>query len=305
MNKSEIVIVNLVRFSLCVIFIPGQSDSAYTQFDKNRAYKYLVKQCEFGDRFPGSAGHIQTREYLFAELKKYSDNVKIQAFPAVNYMENKRAQGYNIIASFGKGNPQLLLCAHWDSRPQADKDPIPNNRKKPILGANDSASGVAVLLEVAFNLKLKQPPIPVDIIFFDAEDMGRASYSEEFLQGSRFFAKNLAHDYKPKAAILLDMIGDRDLQIYIEENSNTYAPDLVDRVWSIAKELNLPEFINEVRYTVTDDHLPLIKAGIPAIDIIDFDYDYWHTVEDTPDKCSPESLEKVGRVVLSFIYRNY
>ena len=163
---------------------------------------------------------------------------------------------------------------------------------------------MAVLLEIARNMKLKQPPISVEIILFDAEDMGRASHSEEFLQGSRFFAKNLAHDYKPEGAILLDMIGDRELQIYIEENSNNYASDLVDRIWTIAESLNLPEFIRETRYSITDDHLPLNEAGIPAIDIIDFDYDYWHTVEDTPDKCSPESLEIVGRVILSFIYGN-
>ena len=294
---------SIIRYSFCFLFIICFTHLAFSQFDKNRAYDYLKKQCEFGPRFPGSSGHIPTRDYLVNELKQFTNNVRTQGFSAVNFMENKRARGFNIIASFKKGSPKLLLCAHWDSRPLADQDPEKENRSKPILGANDGASGVAVLLEIAQILKNQPPPVPVDIVLFDAEDMGRESHSNEFSQGSRFFAKNLAHDYKPNAAILLDLVGDKDLQLYIEENSNEFAPQLVKQVWNIAKQLNIPEFINEPRYAVTDDHLPLIDVGIPAIDIIDFDYPHWHTIEDTPDKCSPESLEKVGQVVLKFVYQ--
>ena len=194
------------------------------------------------------------------------------------------------------------MCAHWDTRPKADQDTEDDNREKPILGANDGASGVAVLLELARIFQLKPPPYPIDIVLFDAEDMGRRSYSDEFLQGSRYFAKNKAFDYRPNAAIVLDMVGDADLQIFIEQNSQTYAPDLVNSVWTKAEELSQTEFIREVRHAVTDDHLPLLQSGIPAIDIIDYDYPYWHTIEDTPDKCSPESLEKVARVLLAYIF---
>lgn len=281
----------------------SQSQSVIPVFDKQNAFAYLEKQCSFGPRFPGNPGHIQTRDYLVSELKTFTDKVKIQSFPSVNYMSNERAQASNIIASFGEGNTEVILCAHWDSRPKADQDSEPSNKEKPILGANDGASGVAVLLEIARIFSNNPPPFPVDIVFFDAEDMGRGGFSEEFLQGSRFFAKNKAFNYKPRAAILLDMVGDADLNIYIEGNSQNYASDLVDQVWTKAEELDVFEFVREVKHTVTDDHLPLLQAGIPAIDIIDYDYPYWHTIEDTPDKCSPESLEKVGRVLLAYLYQ--
>jgi len=288
---------------LVVVFqLACQGKAAEPKFDGKRAFALLEKQVAFGPRYPGSAGHLRTRAFLFGELKKTTDRVRLQPFLAVNYLENRRARAFNIIADYGKGAPQVLLCAHWDSRPKADQDPNPANRNKPVPAANDGASGVAVLLELARMFRQVPPPVPVQIILFDAEDLGRAAHDEEFLQGSRFYAKNLPLGFRPRAAILLDMIGDRDLQIYEERNSLAYAPDLVDAVWTKAEELGISEFIREPKYTVTDDHLPLLQAGIPAIDLIDFDYPYWHTVEDTPDKCSPESLEKVGRVLAAYVY---
>ncbi len=286
----------------CILSLACQGRTTAPGFDKTQAFSYLTRQCEFGARYPGSAAHLQVRDYLVAELRRATDDVRLQPFSAVNYLMNQRAQGYNIIAKFGTGATVLLLCAHWDSRPLADQDPEPANRSKMMPAANDGAAGVAILLEIARNLRLQPPPLPVEIVLFDAEDMGRESHSEEFLQGSRFFAQNLAHDYKPGAAILLDLVGDRDLQLYIEQNSQNYAPDLVNRVWTAAEELNISEFVRQPRYAVIDDHLSLLEAGIPAIDIIDFDYPYWHTTADTPDKCSPESLEKVGKVLLKLIY---
>ena len=276
--------------------------AAEPKFDADRAFSLLKKQVAFGPRYPGSRGHLRTRNFLFAELKKYTGRVRLQPFLAVNYLENRRARAFNLIAEFGKGTPEIILCAHWDSRPKADQDPDPANRSKPVPAANDGASGVAVLLELARMFHETPPPVPVQIVFFDAEDLGRAAHDEEFLQGSRFYAKNLPFRFRPRAAILLDMIGDRDLQIYEERNSLNYAPDLVEAVWTKAEELGIKEFIRAPKYTVTDDHLPLLQAGIPAIDLIDFDYPYWHTVADTPDKCSPESLEKVGRVLAAFVY---
>ncbi len=295
------------RFFLCitivtVFFLFGGNQPVLSQFNKERAFKYLKQQCNFGPRYPGSENHKKMRDFLVAELRQYTNRVKTQPFMAVNYLENKRAQGFNVIASFGEGKTELILCAHWDSRPKADHDPSAANRDKPMPAANDGASGVAVLLEIARYLKTTPPPIPVDIVLFDAEDMGREAHENEFLQGSRFFAENISYSYKPSAAILLDMVGDRELQFYVEENSKKFAPDVVDRIWSIAERLGFPEFVRKTRYAMTDDHIPLIKTGIPAVDIIDFDYPYWHTIEDTPDKCSPESLEKVGRVLLQYIY---
>lgn len=211
----------------------------------------------------------------------------------------------NIIASFGlQKTERILLCAHWDSRPWADQDPISENRDKPIVGANDGASGVAVLLEVARHLQLAEPKYGVDIVLFDGEDSGLPGQAESYALGAQHFAKNKDFRYRPKFGILLDMIGDKDLQIYQEKNSVNYAPQIVERIWDRAAELGSVPFHASLGYQVTDDHLPLLKVGIPCVDLIDFDYEYWHTLADTPDKCSPESLAEVGRLVLSLLYED-
>ncbi|MFQ5823301.1 MAG: DUF4910 domain-containing protein [bacterium] len=211
----------------------------------------------------------------------------------------------NIIASFApEKNERILLCAHWDTRPWADQDPDLENRDKPILGANDGASGVAVLLEVAKTIQISEPKFGVDIIFFDGEDAGLPGQTDSYALGSQYFAKNKDFHYHPQFGILLDMVGDKDLQIYQEENSLEYAPQIVEKVWNKAQRLELQAFIPTPGYEVTDDHMPLLRAGIPCIDLIDFNYDYWHTLEDTPDKCSPESLAQVGQLLLSLLYED-
>ena len=156
-------------------------------------------------------------------------------------------------------------------------------------------------LEVARQIQMAEPRYGVDIILFDGEDCGQTGETE-FALGARYFAANKDKNYRPAFGILLDMVGDSDLQIYQEHNSLQYAPQVVNRVWDKAAELGLPSFHAEPRYQVTDDHLPLLEAGIPCIDLIDFDYPYWHTSEDTPEKCSAESLAEVGRLLLALIY---
>ncbi|NOY76584.1 MAG: M28 family peptidase [Calditrichaeota bacterium] len=286
------------------IWMIGASCSAQPipTFDGKRAYAYLVKQCDFGPRNPGSIGHRKAQAYLVKEFSKYTDRVRLQPFPFVNYKDNLHLTLHNIIASFGHKTPRILLAAHWDTRPWADQDPNPKNRNTPILGANDGASGVAVLLEIARHLKENPPPVGVDLALWDGEDSGREGHSDEYLQGSRYFAQNKPPSYDPEFSILLDMIGDRDLQIYEEGNSVSYAPEVVNRVWGMASKLGYPQFIPTVRYTIVDDHLPLLEVGIPSIDVIDFDYPYWHTLGDTPDKCSAKSLKVVGQVLLNVIY---
>jgi len=288
-------------FVLGALFL-SSGEEALPLFDGKRAFHYLLRQCRFGPRAPGSEGHKRTLDFLVSELRKYADNVRLQNFPLYSPIEGRSFMLTNIIASFGDQKRRILLAAHWDTRPCADQDPDPKNRNRPILGANDGASGVAVLLEVARIIGSHPPKIGVDIVLFDGEDSGRGGYPEEFCQGSKYFAQNMGSDYHPEFGILLDMIGDRDLTIYVEEYSARYAPDIVDRVWSAAEELGIAEFDRRIGYEVVDDHLPLLKAGIKCIDLIDFDYPYWHTLGDTPDKCSPESLEKVGRVLLKVIY---
>ena len=263
------------------------------QIDADRAMAYLTAQTDLGPRNPGSKGHAAGRDYLLNELKKWADEVQLQPFT------HKKIQMWNIAAVFGEGEKPVLLCAHWDTRPFAEHDPTPANRKTPILGANDGASGVAVLLEIARQLHETPLPYPVVIVLFDGEDYGRTT-AEMFL-GSTHYAKNPIPS-KPRFAILLDMVGDADLSIPIEPFSQQAAPDLVKGVWETAHEIGADAFSTTIGPAVLDDHIPLIRAGIPAIDIIDFSYPYWHTIADTPDKCSPQSLKTVGDVTLRYLF---
>ena len=267
-------------------------------FNAKRAFAYLEKQCAFGPRVPGTPSHQETGVYLFTELKKYADEVVFQPFEFRG--QDKTIQMKNILARFGEDSGgKILLAAHWDTRPFADRDSDSANRNTPILGANDGASGVAVLLEVARVLKSKPPPIQVIIVLFDGEDFGR-TVSTMFL-GSTHFARNMGR-WKADFGILLDMVGDRTLTLPMERYSWNAARDLTEAIWRRAEELGLPAFQRRLGPAIMDDHLPLIQSGVPTIDIIDFDYPHWHTVEDTPDKCSAESLEIVGRLVLNIIY---
>ncbi|MBN1481296.1 M28 family peptidase [candidate division KSB1 bacterium] len=274
-------------------------------FDGNRAMAFLVAQCDFGPRTPGSEGHRLCREYLIAEITKHADEVTTQAFMYTYGSPSQVATGYNIIGRFQPGKrDRLLLCAHWDTRPWADEDPDPANHQKPVLGANDGASGVAVLLHLA-ELFAQNPPRPgIDIVFFDAEDAGSHNQNQTWALGSAAFAREYAYSYNPRYAILVDMIGDNNLNIYQEGYSVRYARPVVNKLWDKAAELGISAFIPEVSYVVYDDHVPLLQAGIQAADIIDFDYKYWHTIQDTPDKCSPASLEAVGRVVAAVVYED-
>ena len=271
-------------------------------FDGERAYQYLEKQCAFGPRNPGSAGHQQCLDYLVQTLEVSANQVRRQLFTLDDPKSSVEWPCANVIASFGTQKDRILLCAHWDTRPWADNDPNPQNHETPILGANDGASGVAVLLEIAELFKGNPPPVGVDIVLFDGEDAGVSGDNDTWCKGSDYFAKHLFFSQKYSAAILLDMIGDADLEIPMEQHSLIYAPQIVSRVYGIARQLGVYQFVKKDGMAMIDDHLPLLRAGIPAIDLIDFDYPYWHTIEDKPDKCSAESLEAVGSVLMEFIY---
>lgn len=274
------------------------STRASVTFDAERAFAYLKKQCEFGPRPPGSAPHKATQNYLFTELQKFANRVSRQAYEFKT--EGRTLQMNNILAQFGPQRGEtLLLAAHWDTRPIADHDPNPENRSKPILGANDGASGVAVLLEIARILKAQPPPRRVLIVLFDGEDYGRTV--DTMFIGSRYFAQNMG-EWKPDYGILLDMVGDKDLQLPIERYSWQANREFTEAIWQRAAELGLAPFQPRLGAAIMDDHVPLIQAGIPMVDIIDFDYPHWHTLEDTVDKCSAKSLEVVGTLVLSVIY---
>jgi glutaminyl-peptide cyclotransferase len=280
----------------------GQDTAPELRFDRDRAWTHLVAQVEAGPRVPNTPGHATVRDYLLRELGAVMDSVQAQDF--VMEIRGTPLRMSNIVGQIGADRPtQVLLAAHWDTRPTADQDPDPSNRQRPIAGANDGASGVAVLLEVARVLREVPPNVGVIVVFFDGEDYGPGV--DAMFLGSRHYAANMIPT-RPSWGILLDMIGDRDLQIPREGYSQTRAPAVNDRVWRAARELGRREFLDVVGPPILDDHLPLLDAGVPMIDLIDFSYgpnhSWWHTLADTPDKVSAASLEAVGQVVLRTLY---
>lgn len=266
----------------------SQPEAVPVMFDGQRAYADVQTQVAFGARVPGSEGHAQVVEWIGQELVKAGWQVEVQESEALGHPVK------NIVAKRSAEPPQIIIGAHYDSRMFADNDPDAAQHTSFVPGANDGASGVAVLLELARSLP--KETVPVWLVFFDAEDNGRIE-GWDWILGSREFVKN--NPVQPRAVLIVDMIGDADLNIYKERNSN---PDLTDEIWEVAKGLgHESKFIPEYKYSMLDDHTPFLEAGLPAVDIIDFDYPYWHTVQDTPDKVSAESLQAVGETLRAWI----
>ena len=268
-------------------------------FDATRAYGDLQAQCAFGPRYSGSAGYPKMRDWLVKSLSDASGlPAKRQDF--VGTPGGKSLPMSNVYVAFNpQAKTQVLLCAHWDTRPTADQEIDPAKKKMPIPGADDGASGVAALLEVARVFKKKAPTVGVQIVFFDGEDYGPGD--KEMYLGARAYAKAMPLP-KPTYGVLIDMIGDSSLKIYREQFSEDNAPGINDKVFNAAALLHENGFNNVVKYAITDDHEPLQKVGVKIIDLIDFDYGPWHTLDDTPDKCSGASLQSVGDVLAKVVY---
>jgi len=286
--------VRLFTISIVGIFLLGFSGwlgytvlHPATHFNGHRAYQDVLTQVSFGSRTPGSVAHAQTVTYIRQELEGSGWKIKIQA---------SEWQGFsiqNIIASRTEAPPGIIVGAHYDSRLVADQDRGPG-RIGPVPGANDGASGVAVLLELARSLPADS--VPVWLVFFDGEDNGGLD-NRQWIMGSRLFVSELTE--KPQAAVIVDMVGDVDLNLFIERNSDV---DLTAEIWSQAASLGYVKFfIATPKYDLIDDHIPFLEAGIPAVDIIDFDYPNWHKTTDTPDKVSALSLQIVGETILQWL----
>jgi glutaminyl-peptide cyclotransferase len=258
-------------------------------FNGERAYLDVVRQVDLGPRTSGSQAHTQFVNWLQTELASANWHVDVQE------TEQSGQSIRNVIARRDGINPWIILGAHYDSRFFADRDPDPRNRTKPVPGANDGASGVAVLVELARVLP-KDLENKIWLVFFDAEDNGGIQ-DWDWILGSTAFVREL--EGKPEAVIIIDMVGDADLNIYQERKSDL---ELTQSIWSQAEELGYSGyFIPMLKYRMLDDHIPFIDAGIPAVLIIDFDYEYWHTVEDTADKVSARSLQIVGETLLAWL----
>lgn len=257
---------------------PGKNFSGPNAIDNARTIM------AFGPRTPGSQGHLATLTWLETQLGKNQWATTIQTTTINNVPIN------NVIAKRGEGRPWIILGSHYDSRIYADRDEALDNRTLPVPGANDGASSTALLVELS-RIIPKNLNFEIWLVFFDAEDNG-SIYPNDWIMGSRFFVNQLAGI--PDAAVIVDMIGDRDLTLYFEKNST---PHLSSEIWYTARELGYSSFIPHEKHRMLDDHIPFLEAGIPAVDIIDFDYPYWHTTQDTIDKISSESLESVGRTI--------
>jgi glutaminyl-peptide cyclotransferase len=290
MRKQRIIIMAIAGLALIagsVALLTCKSARPPEEFDGQRAYRDVLTQMEFGPRTPGSEAHAQALDWMQAELEAAGWQAEVQEAVVMGHPIQ------NLVARRGEAAPQVILGAHYDCRMVADRDDGPA-RSEPVPGANDGASGVAVLLELARTLP--RDTVPVWLVFFDAEDNGGLP-GWDWILGSRAFAASLTST--PRAVVIVDMIGDADLNIYRELNST---PALVDEIWAQAAALGYGQtFLPEGKYSILDDHTPFLEAGIPAVDIIDFDYPYWHTAADTADKVSPQSLEAVGRTLWAWI----
>jgi len=277
----SILLIGLTSWFFYFSFQPAE------RFNGRRAYKDVLNQVSFGARTPGSSSHTQEIAYIQQELEKVGWEVQIQTTVWQGFFIQ------NIIASRSLLAPRILLGAHYDSRLLADQDKGPR-RSEPVPGANDGASGVAILLELARTIPADDNS--VRLIFLDAEDNGGLD-NRSWIMGSRAFVAALTE--KPQVAVIVDMVGDEDLDIYFERNSNN---TLAAEIWTRAAALGYSEnFIATPKYNMIDDHIPFLEAGIPAVDIIDFDYPYWHTSADTVDKVSARSLQVVGETLLSWL----
>ena len=289
------------------------ADTASVAFNADSAYLFIKSQCDFGARVPGTKAHSDCARWLSSKLAQYCDTMIVQRANLTTF-DGVKVDIQNLIGIFNpKAERRLLLFAHWDSRPWADQDPDESKHKEPVMGANDGASGVGVLLEIARQLQLKRPDLGVDILLTDLEDWGSDSDDSSWAMGARYWAQH-PHiaDYHADMGILLDMVGDANARFYWEYFSANYAPSMLHSLWAEAKDAGYGEyFVAEQGGAITDDHVEIIKnANIPCIDIIDLNHGdgtvgfppYWHTTHDTIDKISRNTLRAVGSVVLKTLY---
>lgn len=303
------------RFALSLVLLAAcESSPPPREFDGPAAFRYLEQQVAFGYRIPGTAGHAAAAAWFDSLLRRRADTLVVQAWTHVT-AKGDSLPLTNFLARFNpKATERVLFLAHWDTRPVSD-NPKYQGPRTPVPGANDGASGTSVLLGMADALRKVPAKVGVDLLFVDGEDYGNFdSEKNDVLIGSRYYAEHLPPGPRPLYAVLFDMVADKDLRILPENQSLLGAPEVVELVWKVAKEIGHGGvFLDQPGRgpTLIDDHAELQKVGIRAIDVVDFSYGgpdypppYWHTPADTLDKVSAQSLQVVGDVAMALIRRH-
>ena len=286
-----------------------QADSPESPFDAERAYEYLQQICELGPRPSGSKAMQAQQELLEKHFEKLGGKVSFQRFRTRHPLDGSLVPMANLLVEWHpERKERVLLAAHYDTRPLPDRDPDPRKRRNgQFVGANDGASGVALLMELAHHIAELPTSVGVDFVLFDGEELIFDNQRDHYFLGSEWFSRNYVGkppEHKYRWAVLVDMIGDKNLEIFQERNSMSWqetAPLVVD-LWKTAAKLGIREFVPRRKHTVNDDHVKLRNIGkIPTCVIIDFDYPAWHTTADVPHQCSGESLAKVAQVLMAWL----
>lgn len=325
MKRNIIIILTLVLTVSCggrKVTTPSTASVTnieIPEFNADSAFHYIKMQTDFGPRVPNTEAHLKCSAWLTAKLSKLGAKTYVQGFETVTF-DNNKLQCYNIIGSYNpESTTRVILCSHWDSRPWADNDPDPANHKTPVDGANDGASGVGVILEIARQLQARAPQIGVDCIFFDAEDWGpgedfKGAHAEKYWGlGTQYWAANPhKENYKARYAVLLDMVGGKGARFCVERYSEMYAKAVVDKVWNAASDMGHGTLFMKVSGAyVTDDHYFINTiAKIPAIDIVPYTPraanssfgPTWHTLQDNIGNIDRNVLKAVGETLLQVIY---
>jgi len=293
---------------VCAGLLPDATAVAATQpprLNAERSWHYLCEQVNYGPRVPGSESIRKTRQLIIATLERNGFSTRTQTFRGFAPALQREVSGVNIIGIRPAGaQARFVISAHYDTRPIADNDPDPARRGQPIPGANDGASGVAILLGLADALAETPPPHGVALVFFDVEDCGMAKDPYGYCLGSRFMAQNLPEELENFAlGINLDMVGKKNLRLPIEINSLRHAPDEVFALWEVGQIVAPSVFVNQKGREIYDDHVPFLERGKKFINVIDFDYPQWHTGADSIEHCDSQSLKAVGDTLLRFLFQ--
>jgi len=307
--RTRFVSMNLLLVVAVALGIAAASAvGAPPAFDGQRAFADLEAICAIGPRISGTEGMQRQQDLLVEHFTKLGAECAVQEFDVAHPQTGEPTRLKNLIVSWHPAaTERVLLACHYDTRPRPDRELLPRFRDLPFIGANDGASGVALLMELGRQMGSLSPRYGVDFVFFDAEELVYVNGRDDYFLGSEHFAKTYKAtppNYKYVAGVVLDMVADKDLKIYYEVGSLHYARAVSTSVWDAAKRAGVKQFVARRKHEVRDDHLPLNEiARIPTCDVIDFDYPHWHTRNDIPASCSAESLGAVGHVMVEWLSR--